>query len=124
MGIAERLNIAVVLPMMVAGGITAAPAQADYYDYVDTLEANGLLVYEKPPRCTPRPQIDPLCPTIDKFYGDDDAYRYGRQICDTIQSGGTRADAIENLTMFQGMTYTESAASAIYDIAVTNLCWQ
>ena len=125
MGIAGRLNIAVVLPMLVAGGITAAPAQADYYDYMDTLEANGLLVYEKPPRCTPRPQIDPLCPTVEKFYSEDDAYNVGRyRICNMLQGGSTRAETIEGLTRFQGITYTEEAAAAIYDIAVTTLCWQ
>lgn len=112
---------------LLAAGVSvgvAGPAQADYYAYIDKLVSNGLLVYERPPRCTPRPQIDPLCPVVDRFYSEDEAYRVGNRICSTIQQGGTRTDAVEGLTIFQGITYTESAASAIYDIAVTTLCWQ
>ena len=103
----------------------AAPAQADYYAYIDKLIANGLLVYGKPPRCIPQPQTDPICPHgINKIWSDEEAYRVGNNICNTIQSGGTRAEAIEGLTYIQGTTYSEGAASAIYDIAVTTLCWQ
>jgi hypothetical protein len=127
MGIAGRLNIAVVLPMLLVGGITAAPAQADPGDYIDQLEANGLLVYAKPPECAPPPPgppTDPICPRRDKFFSQEEAYTWGRIICNAIQRYGSREDAIESLTIGQHKTFTRDSASAIYDIAVTNLCWQ
>lgn len=116
--------------VVVAGAVSfslgvAAPAQADYYAYIDQLVANGLLVYGRPPRCIPQGQTDPICPHgINTIWSDEEAYRVGNNICTTIQRGGTRAEAIEGLTYIQGITYSESAASAIYDIAVTTLCWQ
>ncbi len=81
-------------------------------------------MYEKPPRCTPRPQIDPLCPQVDKFYSQDEATRVGGYLCEIIQRGGTRADAIEYLTFGEGIKCTDAAASAIYDIALTSYCFQ
>lgn len=103
---------------------SAAQAQADYDSYINQLEANGLLLYAKPPTCIPQPQTDPICPQVNKFYSQDQATTWGRIICDEIQRGGTRTDAIENLTIGQHMTFTQDSAAAIYDIAVTNFCWQ
>jgi hypothetical protein len=127
MSVFARLGVVGGSMVLAVGGL-AAPAQADYYSYVDTLEANGLLLYAKPPRCAPPSTsvpMDWICPQVDKFYSADQAYDVGRiRICDYIQGGGTRAGAIESLTMFQGIKYTEAAAEAIYDIAVTHLCWQ
>lgn len=118
-----KLLVAVCAALAVPVGL-APPARADYYAYIDQLEANGLLVYERPPRCTPRPQMDALCPQVDRFYSQDGAARVGGVICDIIQRGGTKADAIEYLTVGEGIKFTDQAASAIYNIAVTSYCWQ
>lgn len=100
----------------------ASPAQADYYAYMDSLEGAGLLVYERPPRCIDRPQMDSLCPVRDKFYSEEEAAQVASWICDDVYRGDSRSNTIEMITFGEGPKYTVPAAEAIYDIAAVHYC--
>lgn len=102
--------------------VLASPAQADYYAYINALEDAGLLVYERPPRCIDRPQMDSLCSVRDKFFSEDEAARIAGWICTNISSGDSRASIIESITFGEGPMYTVAAAEAIYDIATAHYC--
>ncbi|KUI24754.1 hypothetical protein AU196_15645 [Mycobacterium sp. IS-1742] len=116
------IKIIAIIAALAGQVLLASPAHADYYSYMDALENSGLLVYERPPRCIDRTQMDPLCPVRDKFYSEDEAADIAIWICGHVYRGALRRNTIESISFGEGPKYTVAAAEAIYDIATTYYC--